>query len=173
MKYCSKCGKELFDEAVICPGCGCPTEVLHSPIAAKPSKKPLSKKKKAIIGIAIAFAVVLLIALLLFAPRSLKLASFTTKPNAIQALIVFGIPDSISGNEWIYRDRIEINGNKIDKLYIDMSEGTYSFFQYDYDLYDDIDRTCNWDRSIGAYDEYTYKGATIITDGFWFNIEVD
>ena len=25
MKYCSKCGKELFDEAVICPGCGCPT----------------------------------------------------------------------------------------------------------------------------------------------------
>lgn len=26
MKYCTKCGKELFDEAVICPGCGCPTE---------------------------------------------------------------------------------------------------------------------------------------------------
>ena len=23
MKYCSKCGKELFDEAIICPGCGC------------------------------------------------------------------------------------------------------------------------------------------------------
>ena len=26
MKYCSKCGKELFDEAVFCPGCGCATE---------------------------------------------------------------------------------------------------------------------------------------------------
>ena len=25
MKYCSKCGKQLFDEAVICPGCGCST----------------------------------------------------------------------------------------------------------------------------------------------------
>ena len=24
MKYCTKCGKELFDEAVICVGCGCP-----------------------------------------------------------------------------------------------------------------------------------------------------
>lgn len=24
MKYCSKCGKELMDEAVICVGCGCP-----------------------------------------------------------------------------------------------------------------------------------------------------
>lgn len=23
MKYCSKCGKEIFDEAVICPYCGC------------------------------------------------------------------------------------------------------------------------------------------------------
>ena len=23
MKYCSKCGKELMDEAVVCPGCGC------------------------------------------------------------------------------------------------------------------------------------------------------
>ena len=25
MKYCTKCGKEIMDEAVICPGCGCPT----------------------------------------------------------------------------------------------------------------------------------------------------
>ena len=23
MKFCSKCGKEIMDEAVICPGCGC------------------------------------------------------------------------------------------------------------------------------------------------------
>lgn len=26
MKFCSKCGKELLDKAVICPGCGCPIE---------------------------------------------------------------------------------------------------------------------------------------------------
>ena len=26
MKFCSKCGKELMDEAVICPNCGCPVE---------------------------------------------------------------------------------------------------------------------------------------------------
>lgn len=30
MKYCSKCGKELFDEAVICPGCGCPVETVNN-----------------------------------------------------------------------------------------------------------------------------------------------
>lgn len=23
MKYCTKCGNEIMDEAVICPGCGC------------------------------------------------------------------------------------------------------------------------------------------------------
>ncbi len=25
MKYCQKCGKEIMDEAVICPNCGCAT----------------------------------------------------------------------------------------------------------------------------------------------------
>lgn len=25
MKFCSKCGKEILDEAVICPHCGCAT----------------------------------------------------------------------------------------------------------------------------------------------------
>ena len=25
MKFCSKCGNELFDEAVVCPKCGCAT----------------------------------------------------------------------------------------------------------------------------------------------------
>ncbi len=28
MKFCSKCGKELHDEAVICVGCGCPIETV-------------------------------------------------------------------------------------------------------------------------------------------------
>ena len=25
MKFCSHCGKEIADEAVVCPGCGCAT----------------------------------------------------------------------------------------------------------------------------------------------------
>ena len=29
MKYCVKCGKEIMDEAVICPGCGCAVEVIR------------------------------------------------------------------------------------------------------------------------------------------------
>lgn len=42
MKYCSKCGNQLFDEAVICPKCGCPvTEVKVSAISNIKDKKRL------------------------------------------------------------------------------------------------------------------------------------
>ena len=34
MKFCSKCGKELMDEAIVCTGCGCavanPTQAIQS-----------------------------------------------------------------------------------------------------------------------------------------------
>lgn len=31
MKFCSKCGKEICDEAVICPFCGCPVNGQSNP----------------------------------------------------------------------------------------------------------------------------------------------
>lgn len=39
MKFCSKCGKELMDEAVICIGCGCAVEITQS-IVSEPSSMP-------------------------------------------------------------------------------------------------------------------------------------
>ncbi len=33
MKFCSKCGKELHDDAVVCPGCGCAVESSHGTYA--------------------------------------------------------------------------------------------------------------------------------------------
>ncbi len=30
MKFCTKCGKEIHDDAVICIGCGCKTEGFHT-----------------------------------------------------------------------------------------------------------------------------------------------
>ena len=35
MKFCTHCGKELFDEAVICPGCGCAVGTTPVPVTAK------------------------------------------------------------------------------------------------------------------------------------------
>ena len=42
MKYCSKCGNELFDEAVICPSCGCPVEGASQPNSS--TQSPETKK---------------------------------------------------------------------------------------------------------------------------------
>ncbi len=48
MKYCTKCGKQLFDEAVFCPGCGCPVPVAgnqyaqYQPQYQQPQKKESS-----------------------------------------------------------------------------------------------------------------------------------
>ena len=58
MKYCSKCGNELFDEAVICPKCGCATE---APTTASKEKKELNKN--ALIGAALIAGGVLIIVL--------------------------------------------------------------------------------------------------------------
>ena len=37
MKYCSKCGKELVDEAVFCTGCGCSVD--YNMNSAKPQEE--------------------------------------------------------------------------------------------------------------------------------------
>lgn len=42
MKYCTKCGKELLDDAVICMGCGCMTDDCIA--AGKGSDNALVKK---------------------------------------------------------------------------------------------------------------------------------
>ena len=40
MKYCTHCGNELDDEAVICVKCGCPTEKYNMPVQnAQPAQK--------------------------------------------------------------------------------------------------------------------------------------
>ena len=53
LKYCSKCGNELMDEAVICPKCGCPVE--NSTNQGRDSK--LNKVKTAFFLNLIAFVI--------------------------------------------------------------------------------------------------------------------
>lgn len=47
MKYCSKCGAELHDEAVICPSCGCDQEV-----------KEVPQNNRGLLKVALAFMIV-------------------------------------------------------------------------------------------------------------------
>ncbi len=37
MKYCSRCGTQLVDEAVVCTGCGCPVASTYVAVNAVPS----------------------------------------------------------------------------------------------------------------------------------------
>lgn len=46
MKYCQKCGKEIMDEAVVCPGCGCPIQVDEGTNSSKELDEVEIKKRK-------------------------------------------------------------------------------------------------------------------------------
>lgn len=46
MKFCTHCGKELFDEAVICPGCGCAVDNVQPKAAKTELVSKLSEKIK-------------------------------------------------------------------------------------------------------------------------------
>lgn len=43
MKYCTKCGAELYDEAVVCPTCGCPTDGYKARSTESDSKSTIIK----------------------------------------------------------------------------------------------------------------------------------
>ena len=43
MKYCVKCGNELVDDAVICPKCGCATELYNASESKENNDKALKK----------------------------------------------------------------------------------------------------------------------------------
>lgn len=64
MKFCSKCGNQLLDEAVVCPKCGCATEkVSVSDKAKKPTNANTAKGAALIIaGLIVIVAFIILVA---------------------------------------------------------------------------------------------------------------
>lgn len=66
MKFCQKCGKELMDEAVMCPACGCAVgdgqpKNQTSEVSEPKSKWDSKKKTNMAIGFAFLFPIVGLI----------------------------------------------------------------------------------------------------------------
>ena len=64
MKYCSKCGKQLMDEAVIYPACGCPTDDYKAKQAGSstyssdyPKVKEFASKAKSVKNLGIVAAI--------------------------------------------------------------------------------------------------------------------
>ena len=63
MKYCTKCGHELFDEAVMCVGCGCMVAAIPE---AEVAPKPVDNDKKNTLSCVFNFVCVILLALSIF-----------------------------------------------------------------------------------------------------------
>ena len=73
MKYCSKCDKELLDEAVICVGCGCTVE--NKEIKNKQKTSMFEKNKKQwTIALSILFVVFVGVSILLLTSRGFEYA---------------------------------------------------------------------------------------------------
>lgn len=69
MKYCTHCGKELLDEAVICPSCGC--EVSHKAVS-NDDKKVLALIAKIFMVLSCVVAAFALIPLCWMIPMTVK-----------------------------------------------------------------------------------------------------
>ena len=71
-KFCEKCGKELYDAAVMCPGCGCPVESAQQQKTVV-KEVPKSAKRARLFGI---------LALLLLAPLGIPGIIYANKSKA-------------------------------------------------------------------------------------------
>ena len=78
MKYCSKCGAELVDEAVICPNCGCAVEGFEP---AKPAEED-----KASVGLCILSVLIPLFGIIYWAVKH-KATPKKAKACGIAAII--------------------------------------------------------------------------------------
>lgn len=66
MKFCQKCGKEIMDEAVICPNCGCAVENAVAAQAAKSATVSYDDAVKGAMTTNIISAVLLVLAIILW-----------------------------------------------------------------------------------------------------------
>lgn len=89
MKYCSKCGREIMDEAVICPNCGCA-------VASNRGVKPV-EDDEVNVGLCILAALIPLFGLIYWAvkhsdaPRGAKAVGITALVSWLISMVFFGV----------------------------------------------------------------------------------
>lgn len=120
MKYCTHCGKELFDEAIICPGCGVAVESFAEPKKKAKEKKPVNKKKVLITAIAIAAA------LLLLAGGIVGLSIYTNYAHALQ------LETQLVGKTYEYKETDAATGDYSKVCWLSFAEGG----EYKYEVAD-------------------------------------
>lgn len=87
MKFCSKCGKEILDEAVVCPHCGCSVTPVEQP-----------QEDVVSVGFCVLSAFIPLFGLIYWAVMHSKTPK-RAKACGITALVVWGVGIVLS---WIF-----------------------------------------------------------------------
>ncbi len=133
MKFCEKCGKEILDEAVICPNCGC--EATESASATAPKKEELKKKiNPLLIAIPAAVVVIAILAVLFFRfwnkPKTeITLDDLTEPISSTSALFKYGAPDNGDGSKYYgYYDRITLEDIELKRFSVEFAENNIELF---------------------------------------------
>jgi len=182
MRYCEKCGKELLDEAVICPHCNFNLNAVSETAPVPTIKKPQINKWWIILGAAV--LLVAFIVAVLFMPRNLKMDDFK-KVNVVTAIIHYGIPEAIKTNDdgevfLRYKENVAFYGIAADGFLVHPEEDSVTFFfddEVSYDVYKKIDRYCEFEKNISSiFHHFSYENLEITTydyDGGYVNIEIN
>lgn len=89
MKYCARCGAELYDEAVICIKCGCPVDGMKTPYT---SQKSNSYNTLAIVGFILSFLYTLVgLILSIIAYKQIKDSGEKGKGLAVAGIVISSI----------------------------------------------------------------------------------
>lgn len=86
MKYCSKCGKEIMDEAVLCMNCGCPVD--GSPLAQSGAKGEEKESNGIAIGAIICAFLVPIVGLILGIVGCAKYKNGTLRRQCVGAIFI-------------------------------------------------------------------------------------
>ena len=140
MKFCQKCGKELFDEAVICVGCGCPVGNMPVTQTISPEEQERinqqRKKNLKILGI-IATAVVCVVVFVSFA------ATFIGQELKKQDIIT-----QISGEKFECNEDTSYSISRKTLTFDDEGNCEYSSYYYGITMDDPMDFKFDWTYKI-------------------------
>ena len=108
MKYCSHCGNQLVDEAIICPKCGCPTDMFNNPNRSynqNTPNAPAAEQLSALSIVGFIFAFLVPIAGLICSIIAHKIAvtenNLRTKSFSKSGIIVSAVFIALSALFWV------------------------------------------------------------------------
>ena len=178
MKFCEKCGKELLDEAAICPGCG--RTIGSADVSTAQPKhifswwNGLTKRKKRIICRVfipvMSVALVLgMLAILILPHPNLKMKDFKDD-GYIGALFHYGIPSRMEEDCWIYDDCIQFYGIPVFSFGYYPDEEKYVLFfkeEYSDDVYDEIRSHCDFEKNLlDIFHHFSYDSLKITCNAY-------